>query len=288
MENMGLCLNIKAREMCGQLPVCGMCCAHGDDVGAADDLVDGGAGVGQVGHVRHGWQPVWADHLLQLGLHTGLHLRVVQHVQHAPLQGRLQRLHAGREEVQHDLVELGARVLAAGKQLLGGGGARLDLQQVGVHEVARRLGVQGGLVVSDNLLDKAEHLLAVAAQLVTDRPHAGQMAQNGQEEQGAGLSEEAESFVEQVHETAKLRVVRQETGGHGDAADDVANEAVEDGGGVELAAGGHNGGEEGLDLVHDTGLHLLAGVAPVLEAELLLVQETALGRPEAALGGDDA
>ena len=93
-------------------PICGVDGAHGDNAGSPLHLVDGGARVGQVRHVRHARQPVRADNLAKLGAHLLRHLGVVQHVQDRPLDRRLQSLDTGREDVEDVVLHHGARAQA--------------------------------------------------------------------------------------------------------------------------------------------------------------------------------
>ena len=148
-------------------PVCGVDGSHGNNAGSPLHLVDGGPRVWQIGHVRHARQPVRAHNLAKLVAHLLCHLGVVQHVQDRPLDRRLQSLDTGREDVEEDLLQLGLRVHAVeGGIQLAVIGRIFDLEKVGVHQVPWHGRVQITLAVIDDELNKLEHLLPVAVELV--------------------------------------------------------------------------------------------------------------------------
>ena len=70
-----------------------------------------------------------------------------------PLERRLDRLRPGAEHVADDLLHLAVAVFAV-KQLLAASllFGVLDLEDVGVDDVADVVGIEAGLVVVDNLL----------------------------------------------------------------------------------------------------------------------------------------
>ena len=112
-----------------------MSCAQGNHSGPPHHLVDGGPGVGQVRHVLHAGQAVRLHHPAQLSLHLGPHLRVVDHEEDGPLQGGLDGLHPGREDIQDDLLQLALGVDAVEDIKVTRLCSVLNRNQVGVDEV---------------------------------------------------------------------------------------------------------------------------------------------------------
>lgn len=137
-----------------------MCGAEGDDTGYPKDLQDDALCVGEELSVAEGGESVPSHHLIQLLLNQLGYSGVPQHVHHTPLQSGLDGLHAGSEEVSDHLLDLAVRVLAS-EHLTSLGSALLDLQDVGVHQVADVGGIERLPVVVHRLLEELCHFTAV-------------------------------------------------------------------------------------------------------------------------------
>jgi len=228
-----------ATNLDGSLPVSGVGGSHGDDGRPTHDLVQGGSRVRQLVHVVEGGKSVSADDGVELLLDLPLDVGIVQHVDDGPQQRRLERLDAGGEEIENDLLELGFGVEPVEDVLvvdavlvlatLGG----VHLEKVGVHQVAGVFGVQGLAVLGDDAADELEHFFAVGPELLASVGDARQVFQEGQEDHGAGEGEEPEPFVKELHESLELRVLVVEPLGHDHGADDVGDGAVDERGGVD-------------------------------------------------------
>ena len=264
-------------------------CAQGNHGGPPHHLVDGGPGVGQVGHVLHTGQSVRLHNPAQLGLYLGPHLGLVDHEEDGPLQGRLDGLHPGREDIQDDLLQLALGVDAVEDIKITGFGSFLDLDQVGVDEVPGIVCVQGGPVLLDDELDKLQHLLTVVLQRLQSVVCTWEVFQHREEDHVAGLVEQSEALVEEMHEPLELLVVMFESCGHDHAADDVAHGTVQHWGRVDrVLLLSHDGVEEVVDLLGDTGLQLLRAHTPVLHTELLLMQKSPLIFPQFSFSINDS
>lgn len=204
--------------------------AQRDDAGPPQNLEERALRVGQVRQVLELGKTSSAHDLVQLLADLTRHLGVVQHEHHGPLQGRLDGLHASGEEVADDLLHLAVVVLAleqlvAALLLFG----VLDLEQVRVDQVADVAAVEGLAVTVHGLLEEAAHLLAVLHQLLARPLQAGDELENGQEVDPVESAEEAEAFLDQVHEAFEARVVVLEAHAHDEGADHVADGRPEDG-----------------------------------------------------------
>ena len=227
-----------------------MSCAQGNHSGPPHHLVDGGPGVGQVGHVLHAGQAVRLHHPAQLSLDLGPHLRVVDHEEDGPLQGGLDGLHPSREDIQDDLFQLALGVNTVEDIKVTRLCSVLNLNQVGVDEVPGIVCVQGGPVLLDDELDKLQHLLPVLLQRLQSVVCTWEVFQHREEDHVASLVEQSEAFVKEMHEPLELLVVMFESCGHDHAADDVAYGTVQHWGRVDrVLLLSHDGVEEVVDLL---------------------------------------
>lgn len=148
----------------------------------------------------------------------------------------------------HPLEELGVAALVLGL---------LDLEEVGVDEVAYVPFVEGGAVLFDRLLEEGRHLRAVRGDLVAYPPDAGQVPHHGYEVDGHHVAEETEALLDQGHEPLEPAVPVAEPHPHYYRAYHVADGHPQRRGYVGRRAGAHRErAQEGVDLAlenHETG-----------------------------------
>lgn len=143
-----------------------MCCSHRDHGRPPHDLVDGGPGVGELGHVIHARQTVPIHHGSNFFLDLSPHLRVVDHEEDRPLQGCLQSLNTSGEDIKDDLLELPLRVLVEHLVQVTGLLSALHLNEIVVHEVPGGVSVDGVPMVLDDVADKLQHLVTIFLQVI--------------------------------------------------------------------------------------------------------------------------
>lgn len=83
-----------------------MCCSQRHDARATQHFQQRRLRVRQEGKILEFRHPLASDNLVELLLHRLGDLGMVEHEYHRPLEARLDRLHAGREKVTDDLLDL--------------------------------------------------------------------------------------------------------------------------------------------------------------------------------------
>lgn len=94
------------RKLCLYSLCSGVGGGQGYDAGASHALQEGRLGVGQLQEIVYAGHSGPSDHTVQFSLNFRHHVGVAQHEHVHPQERRLDRLHAGREEIGHHLHDL--------------------------------------------------------------------------------------------------------------------------------------------------------------------------------------
>lgn len=197
------------------LPGCRVRRAQRSDARFAQHFVQGGLRVRQARIVVEHRRFVLADHRVDLVLHLGHHIRIVEHVEHGPQNGVLDGLHAGGEQIAEYLLDLSVRVQALEQLVHGAGILRvLDLQQVRVDQVPREVRIERRPVFVDDVLEIPGDLLVVVLDFLLDVPLVRDVPPRQEQADRSQHAEQLEPFVDHVHVPLETRVVRFESHAH--------------------------------------------------------------------------
>lgn len=152
---------------------------------------------------------------IDLVLHLGHHVRIVQHVHHGPQHGVFDGLHAGREQVAENLLDLPVGVQALEQLIdLAVVPRVFDLQQVSVDQVPNATRVERAFVFFNNRLKIVGDFLTVIADFFLNAPFVRDMTSRQKEIHRSQHAEQLEALVYHVHVPFESRIVGLETYAH--------------------------------------------------------------------------
>lgn len=105
----------------------------------------------------------------------------------------------------------------------------LDLEQIGIHEIAYVILIEGRFVLIDGLLEEIGHLLPILRDLVLNTLDARQIAHQRYVIDGRDSAEKLEALLDEAHEPLESRIPMLETHSHDDRADHIADRHCERG-----------------------------------------------------------
>jgi len=192
-----------------------VCRAQRRDTRFPEYFVQGGLCVRQIGVIVEHRRFVLTHYRIDLVLHLGHHIRIVEHVHHGPQNRVLDGLHAGREQVAEDLLHLPVRVQALEQLVHGAGFLRaFDLQQIGVDQVPNGIRIERAPVLLDDVLKVLGDLLMVVLDFFLYIPFVRDVTSRQKQTHRPQHAEQLETFVDHVHVPLETRVVRFESDTH--------------------------------------------------------------------------